>query len=50
MANRVVIQATQAKFPVKIFSWRQSERHRNPDLDGDAGESIDFIGQKQGKT
>ena len=43
MANRTVIQTTQTKFSVEIFSGRSSKRHRNTDLDGNVSQFADFI-------
>ena len=50
MVNWTVIQTTQTKFSVEIFSWQQSKRHRNTNLDGNVSQFADFIGQKQGET
>ena len=47
MANRTIIQTIKAKFPAEIFSWRQSKRNRNTDMDGDAGKPADNINQEQ---
>jgi hypothetical protein len=50
LADRTPVQADQAEFSAKVLPGRQSECHRNTNLDSHVYQSVDYTDKRQSET